>query len=534
MPSESIVFSPDLDERKLDREVDEIDERLAEVGEDVPVNFDAEDMELDSLSPAGGGGLDRGGGGGMGPGGGAAAAGLASKIPKSVAGVTAAAAMPVALAGGVGMGMLSAMQGASARMQTSATLMGQAWNNVWRPLGDKLDQLFIRDVAKDLLSETENFEDALREGDWLGGLNQLATGIGPDESPGIGEQLGTILGGAGGLVGGIKGGAAAGAAAGSIIPGAGTAAGAAIGGTAGGLAGLFAGSRLGGGLGSDIANINWGDYIPNIKWGSWIPDIRWGDWVPDIEWGDWVPEVSWNDMVPSVNWNNWLPTIKWGEWVPDVKWRDWIPDIKWDSWVPDIKWNDWIPDVNWNSWVPNLWWNSWVPSLSWGDWLSNVKWKQWVPNLKWDTWVPNVTWGDFVPKVDWSDFIPKNPFGGGGGSGDDSSDNDGGLIGGGGPWIGDYDSGGRVTGTGVATVHRGELIADRERLVSELSDALGGGGGGEVDTSAIERKLDELNRNISRLASEMQSMELRTESETIGRVATEGRRERIADTDPTA
>jgi len=53
-PAESIVFSPDLDERQLDREVGQIDDRLASVGEDVPVSFDED--ELDSLSPAGGGG----------------------------------------------------------------------------------------------------------------------------------------------------------------------------------------------------------------------------------------------------------------------------------------------------------------------------------------------------------------------------------------------------------------------------------------------------------------------------------------------
>jgi len=60
MPASSIVFDPELDERQLDREVGQIDDRLASVGEDVPVSFDQE--ELDSLSPPGGGG---GGGGGF-------------------------------------------------------------------------------------------------------------------------------------------------------------------------------------------------------------------------------------------------------------------------------------------------------------------------------------------------------------------------------------------------------------------------------------------------------------------------------------
>jgi len=54
MPTEQITFAPEIDERQLDREVGSIDDELASVGEDVPVEFDAENM--DSLQGAGGGG----------------------------------------------------------------------------------------------------------------------------------------------------------------------------------------------------------------------------------------------------------------------------------------------------------------------------------------------------------------------------------------------------------------------------------------------------------------------------------------------
>lgn len=54
MPAEEIVFSPSVDERQLDRETDQVNDHLAEVGRDVPVSFDAE--ELGGVTPAGGGG----------------------------------------------------------------------------------------------------------------------------------------------------------------------------------------------------------------------------------------------------------------------------------------------------------------------------------------------------------------------------------------------------------------------------------------------------------------------------------------------
>jgi hypothetical protein len=95
-------------------------------------------------------------------------------------------------------------------------------------------------------------------------------------------------------------------------------------------------------------------------------------------------------------------------------------------------------------------------------------------------------------------------------------------------------TGGRITQTGLAQVDRGELVTDEQRLVDELASAISTStNGSEADTSAIEDKLDRLNRNINRLASEMRGMELRTDSETIGRVASEGQRQRVADSDPT-
>jgi len=78
------------------------------------------------------------------------------------------------------------------------------------------------------------------------------------------------------------------------------------------------------------------------------------------------------------------------------------------------------------------------------------------------------------------------------------------------------------------------MIADPDRLVEDLSAAIRGtgDGGGTVDMSTLENEVKGLRRDIKRLASEMQSMELRTDSETIGRVSTNGQQNRISDTDP--
>lgn len=186
MVSEEIIFAPNIDERMLGKETRKVNRELEDAGNITPEigDVDGGGFGLGELSGGGGGGMGGGAAGG---------AALASRIPKPIAGVTASAAMPVALAGGIGVGLLSAMHGASARLQTSTSLMGQAWNNVWRPLGDRLDELFIRDIAKDLVSETQNFEEAFRSGNWLAGL-ELASGIDFSE-----DSLAQKIGGAVGL-----------------------------------------------------------------------------------------------------------------------------------------------------------------------------------------------------------------------------------------------------------------------------------------------------------------------------------------------
>ena len=189
MPASSIVFDPEIDERQLDREVGQIDDRLASVGEDVPVSFDED--ELDSLSPAGGGG----GGGGIGAGTGAgAAAGLASKIPKPVAGVTAASALPIAIAGGVGLGLLSQLRDSSGRLQTTTTLFGQALNIFFRPFGNALDKV-LRPAAQATMDLATDFSDLASED----GLAVAVASLAPKAAEAIGNAFGNIATGQGNL-----------------------------------------------------------------------------------------------------------------------------------------------------------------------------------------------------------------------------------------------------------------------------------------------------------------------------------------------
>jgi hypothetical protein len=428
MPTESILFSPEIDERQLDKETDEVNQQLAGVGEDVPVNFDPEEMEMDGLMPAGGG---RGGGG---FGGAAAGAGLASKIPKPVAGVTAAAAMPIAISGAVGMGMLSAMHGASARMQTSASILGQAWNNVWRPIGDKVDQLFIRDVAMDILEESQSFGEAVRDGDWIDAAFEL-------------DQLIT----------------------------------------------------------------------EPLDWATYVNPLFWPSHISEFVWDNYISGVNWRQHVPQFNWENVTTALKWSSYVSPLAWSGYVTNLAWDTFVGDVDLGELIE-------VPD-----WLRSDAAGDGTESptdpgtgtdpppARPRDGLQPGGTDTSpTPGTGTDDSDDEIDWGDpeeVLSRLPVTG--------------------PAL---QSGGRVTGSGVATVHRGELVADPDRLVSELASAVSQASGGgrrrrQMDTSEMERKLDALNRNVRRLANSL-SVE-GVGAEEIARLSTNGRQERISDRDPT-
>ena len=138
-------------------------------------------------------------------------------------------------------------------------------------------------------------------------------------------------------------------------------------------------------------------------------------------------------------------------------------------------------------------WTGWPNVL--GEWKGMGGW----PDLS----VPSGFWPDlslpsnFWPTLDARDVIDELTDGvsGGGGGGGGGNGNGGFLdnI----PWL---QGGGRVSQTGAAVVHRNEMVADPDRLVSELASAVnaGSGGGATVDMSGLERKLDTLIREVKR------------------------------------
>jgi hypothetical protein len=411
----TILFDPELDERALDKEVDNVNQQLEGVGEDVPVNFEGEMPEMDGLMPAGAGG----GGGGVGPGGAAGAGALASKIPKSVAGVTAAAALPVALAGGVGVGLLSAMQSASARLQTSSSLLGIAVDNFFREPGNILDEFIVRPIVNEILNASLAFDEALRD------LSSIGDGMLPanlDEFERRADAAIDVLKLMPGPVGAIT------------------------------SAADDAADVLG-----DVASL----------WPGW-PDVSglWPGW-PDV--GD-----------------------LWPGW-PDI-------DTEWPGW----------PDVGTPTWPSSSDILSLFPSISAGNLRDRILGRFDPTSDGGDTGGNDTTGGR-----DWQAMLPE-----------DIPDQ---LTEG-------FASGGRVRSTGIATVHRNEIIASPDRLVSELASAVSQASGGgrtnvSMDTREMERKLDQLNRNVRRLADSLSVDGVGAEE--IARLSTNGRQERISDRDPT-
>lgn len=435
----SIIFDPSVDERALDREVNKIDSSLQEAG-DIKPRID--ESKLDSVE------LDGvvngvGGGGGGGVGSAAGMGSLASRIPKPIAGVSVGSAMPVALGGAIGAGMLSAMHASSARLQTSTNLMGQAWTTFWRPLGDRLDELFIRDIAIDLLDETRNFEDTLRNGEWLKGFSELSLGIDFSEdtlAQKIGGSLGMLFGGP-----------------------------------------LMA--RMWSGLAQDMSDavVN---QIENTEW------LKTG--MENFTAGlDTLGDTLSNATPDVPDWRNMTPG------VPD--WRDITPGIP--SWTG----------------------------------LSAKKFIQWALNGGSDADAGST---DGTPPSTGTGGTP--PSTGGGGWGGGSAGPGGGINPGtpGGPSTG-FQRGGVVHGPTTARVAESEPevvqpLSEFENIVERIArTASDSGGGATVDMRAVERKLDDVNRNLKRLSQSLSDIGISVDGEQFGRLATDTRTNRLNDTDPT-
>lgn len=430
MPSSSVIFDPEVPDRALDREVSKVDDAFADTGKIEPEVGDVQgDIGLDGVGGVG----DGGGIGPTGPGGASPLTSLSSKLPKPIAGVTAASAMPVALAGAVGAGMAKAMHAASARLKTSTSILKAAWNNIWRPLGDKLDEMFVRDISRDIFQETKNFGKAIRQGDWLRGFAELKTGVDFDE-----DTLAQKVGAAVGFL---------------LSPGNPIA------------------MRVWSGLAQDISN-----QFSSINWGGVIPDPNW----PRI-----LTTPPWQLVLEWPGWDRFVTGVDLGSMID----------------VPD-----------------------WLSGGGGGPLASPA------------SFAPPGETGLLDPT---RTSIHGSELGGRQFTADRTLENErrrSTVMGGG------LQGGGRVTRSGVARVHRGELVSDPDRLVSELADAVNqlqpGGGGRSGDMSGVRKDIQnlhrDLQRDIQRLARVMKSTSIQIDRAEFGRLTTETRNDNVFDTDPTA
>jgi len=342
--------------------------------------------------------------------------------------VTAAAALPIALTGAVGVGLLSEMGKASARMQTSASILGVARDNFFREPGNVFDKHITRPLSEDILSMSQDFDDAMREGRPVEAITGVLSDVFPDNT-----QTGSLLN----LIDTI----------------------------------VSINNTLG------EVDMGWIDVVSQ-SWPGW-PDVTglWPEW-PDIqtEWPEW----------PSI----------------DTEWPGWPSiDTEWPGW-PSIgaEWPGW-PDIGTPSWPSAGMILNQFPTLS----ASALR---------------DAILGDGSS---------------GGGSGSSGG-------GGGGGFLPDFDiplldgyaSGGRVQRTGAAVVHRNEIIADPDRLVSELASAVSQSTGRRtrsMDTGGLERRLDQLHDDFRRLEGAL-DVTVQIGEETVARASANGRRNRIADSNP--
>lgn len=190
---QSIVFGPEIPDRDLDREVSKIDDRLGEVDETIQPQVDSSAMDGVGSGMSDGRG-DAGGGGGVGSA--AAAGGLASKIPKPMAGTMAAKALPIAIAGSVGLGILSAAGKVSAVASATNSMFGTAMSLFFRPFGNFLGET-LRPFARSALDMAVNF-NRIAQKDGLGvAIVSVGSKAVKTWATAVGSAVGDLVGGEG-------------------------------------------------------------------------------------------------------------------------------------------------------------------------------------------------------------------------------------------------------------------------------------------------------------------------------------------------
>jgi hypothetical protein len=185
MVNTSVVFDSEINERSLDRTVDKVDSRLQETGQ-IDVDAATGGMGLDT-GPGMGGGADMDAFGEMNDGIGGLQDSFDDSMPAAIpaAGGIASKALPIAIAGGIGAGLLTQMSAASGRLQATLGMFGTAMDLFFKPFGDFLGATF-RPMAKDLISFAQDFNEIADSE----GLSVAVTSMGQDIITSIAGQIG--------------------------------------------------------------------------------------------------------------------------------------------------------------------------------------------------------------------------------------------------------------------------------------------------------------------------------------------------------
>ncbi len=186
MVNTSVVFDSEIDERSLDRTVDKVDQRLQETGE-IDIDAATGGMGLDSGPGMGGGMGDMDALGEMNDGIGGLQDSFNDSLPAAIpaAGGIASKALPIAIAGGIGAGLLTQMSAASGRLQATLGMFGTAMDLFFKPFGDFLGSK-LRPMADHLIGVAQDF-NKIADNE---GLSVAVASIANNAITGIGSQIG--------------------------------------------------------------------------------------------------------------------------------------------------------------------------------------------------------------------------------------------------------------------------------------------------------------------------------------------------------
>jgi hypothetical protein len=514
------IFTPEIDDRRLGREVDSARDEMEEL-ETIEPRLDTSRMQRDldgglQMPRGGGGGLGRSAAAGGGIGGGASLAGRALAGGSLTAGGAAAAtaAIPVALAG-IGALTLTKIEdqlaAATPALQQMDTMFATAMRNFQAPLGNALADALMP-ATNNLLEASIQFRKTAADEGLGQAFEDLQSGF-------VQPRIGEILEGPGAL-----------APIGEVISDTmeDVRAGGELGSIIGGIFGGPRGGELGGALGAmmpialsplirtfqTFANplAELGDQFADFELD--ISDLQWTDFVPLLGWGSFVTALAWRTFVDGLNWSGFVDNLTWSGFVDALSWTRYVSALGWGVYVADLVWSTFIGDVDWGDYIPTIDWDSILfegggPLGEDGDIPPPGSEPGFPPPPTDDggggggpspTPDPQETIQDRIESGDSNPFTPRQdsgPINVGGGTvaegRTDLIDSEGNIIG--------LQSGGIVTGPTTAAVGEGgareavlpldSFLADLER---SIRNAMGDAGGGAAD--AVDRKLDRLIRAV--------------------------------------